>query len=137
MALIRGLRGLCPCPKCHVPKDKLSDLTQKHKLRTARGTQNIFESAVGLGATAWEEIFKKHSLRDIKVSLGNGMYRILTDLAAKNAFHQMTYTDPHQALCFDCLHTFHGGLFGDHLFPQIKHHIESLGRHAIKSVDDQ
>ena len=55
----------------------------------------------------------------------------------KNAFHQMAYTDPHQALSFDRLHLSHTGLFGDHLLLQIKQHIESLGHHAIKSVDDQ
>ena len=92
---------------------------------------------MGLGVTARDEVFKKHGLQDIKVGVIIGRCSIYADLAAKNAFHQMAYTDPHLALCFDRLHTFHGGLFGDHLFPQIKRHIESLGRHAIKSVDDK
>jgi len=68
MALIRGLRGLCPCPKCLIPHDKLSDLSQKYELYTARTTQDIFKSAAGLKAAARDDIFKKHGLRDIKVS---------------------------------------------------------------------
>lgn len=54
----------------------------------------------------------------------------------KNAFYQMTYSDPYDALSFDRLHTNHGGLFGDHLWPQIKKSIESLGRQAATQVDD-
>ena len=69
MALIRGLRGLCPCPKCLVPRDKLSDLSHNHELRTAQGIQGIFEKARNLGATARDEIFKKAGLRDIKVGI--------------------------------------------------------------------
>jgi hypothetical protein len=49
----------------------------------------------------------------------------------------MAFSDPHQALSFDRLHFNHGGLFSDHIWAQMKRHIESLGRHAIKHVDDQ
>jgi len=58
-------------------------------------------------------------------------------LLVKNVFHKVAYSDPHQALSFDCLHFNHGGLFSDHIWAQIKCHIESLGRHAVKQVDDQ
>lgn len=46
------------------------------------------------------------------------------------------YSDPYEALSFDRLHTFHSGLFGDHLWTQLKKHIESLGRDASTLVDD-
>jgi len=46
----------------------LSDLSQKYELHTARTTQDIFKSAAGLKAAARDDIFKKHGLRDIKVS---------------------------------------------------------------------
>jgi hypothetical protein len=37
----------------------------------------------------------------------------------------------------DRLHIFHGGLFPDHLWKNVKRHIEALGREAIKQVDNQ
>lgn len=55
----------------------------------------------------------------------------------KNVFHKVGYSDPHWALSFDQLHFNHGGLFSDHIWAQVKRHIESLGRQAIKRVDDQ
>jgi hypothetical protein len=58
-------------------------------------------------------------------------------LSAKNVFYKVAYSDPHQALSFDRLHFNHGGLFSDHIWAQMKRHIESLGRHSVKQVDDQ
>lgn len=48
----------------------------------------------------------------------------------------MRYTDPYRAASFDRLHTHNGGLGGDHILPQIKKHIELLGRQYIKRVDE-
>ena len=67
MALIWGLRGLCPCPKCLVPKDQLSDLTQQHMLRTGQGVQDFFDEAADLGAVDKENLLKEQGLRDIEV----------------------------------------------------------------------
>ena len=67
MALIRGLRGLCPCPKCLVPKDQLSDLTQEHILRTGQGVQDLFSEAADLGAVDKNNLLKQQGLRDIEV----------------------------------------------------------------------
>jgi hypothetical protein len=67
MSLIRGLKGLCPCPKCLIPQDKLSDFTEKYDLRTQESTQNIFQEARDLGATAKDEFLKKYGLRDVQV----------------------------------------------------------------------
>lgn len=67
MSLIRGLKGLCPCPKCLIPQDKLSDFTEKYDLRTQESTQNIFQEARDLGATAKDDFLKKYGLRDVQV----------------------------------------------------------------------
>jgi hypothetical protein len=67
MALIRGLRGLCPCPKCLVPKDQLSDLTQHHLLRTGQGVKDLFVEAANLGAVDKDNLLKEQGLHDIEV----------------------------------------------------------------------
>jgi hypothetical protein len=69
MALIRGLRGLCPCPKCLVPKDQLSDLTQIHRPRTGQGIQDLFDEATDMGTVDRNNLFKAQGLRDIEVSV--------------------------------------------------------------------
>jgi hypothetical protein len=50
---------------------------------------------------------------------------------------QVAHCDYHQALSFDRLHFNHGGLFADHIWMQLKRHVESLGRHAITQVDQK
>jgi hypothetical protein len=66
MALIRGLRGLCPCPKCLVPKDQLSDLTVRHEARTGKGVHELVGSDLAAGEK--DELLKAQGLRDIEVS---------------------------------------------------------------------
>lgn len=68
MALIRGLRGLCPCPKCLVPKDELSDLSKTYEIRTTEATMQILTEARTKNATDKEDALKKHGLRDVNVS---------------------------------------------------------------------
>jgi hypothetical protein len=69
MALIRGLKGLCPCPKCLVPKDQLSDLTKTHDLRTVEGVRDLFIEAAALGAVDKDNLLKMQGLRDVQVSV--------------------------------------------------------------------
>ena len=69
MALIRGLRSLFPCPKCYVPWDVLSDLSQDHELRTAAMTAAVVKEASTLPAEEKEALLKDHGLRDAQVSL--------------------------------------------------------------------
>ena len=69
MALIRGLRGLCPCPKCLVLKDQLSDLTQRHENRTAQKIRNLLNEVATLSATDREKQLKQQGLRDVKVGM--------------------------------------------------------------------
>jgi hypothetical protein len=54
----------------------------------------------------------------------------------KNVFWKVANSDPHLALSFDRLHANHGGMF-NHLYTQLKVHVEGLGRAAIKKIDDQ
>ena len=68
MALIRGLRCLCPCPKCYVPWDQLSDLSTEHKLRTAEITACILEQVAALSADEGDQLLKEHGLRNAHVS---------------------------------------------------------------------
>ena len=62
MALIRGLRGLCPCPKCLVSKDKLSDLTQLYTPRMGQGVQDLFAEAEHLGTVDKDKLLKMQGL---------------------------------------------------------------------------
>lgn len=68
MALIRGLHGLRACPKCLIPSDKLSDLSQTYEPRTAAETFEILDSVKNLSAEQREETLKANGLRYVPVS---------------------------------------------------------------------
>jgi hypothetical protein len=69
MALIRGTGGLCPCPICLVPKEKLSDLSHDYPLRTAEAMQAIVNEANQKQyAEQKEELLKQYALRGVDVS---------------------------------------------------------------------
>ncbi|KAJ6625396.1 hypothetical protein B0H10DRAFT_2174251 [Mycena sp. CBHHK59/15] len=113
MALIRGLQALYPCP--------IFDLSTKHLLHTAEDSQQKLEEARACQTAAeCEEILKANSLRDVD-----------------NIFWKIGNTDPHRALSFDCLHAYHGGLWGDHLFSQIKLRVTDKGHESIVKIDKQ
>lgn len=67
MTLIRGLRGLRPCPKCLIPKEALSDLSQDHELRTAAKTSQLLEEVANMSVGNREEKLKAQGLRPVKV----------------------------------------------------------------------
>jgi hypothetical protein len=67
MALIRGEKGLYPCPICLVPSDQQSNLSRFHTLRTAVHTQEIYEAGLKLKATEREELLKSEGLRNVAV----------------------------------------------------------------------
>ncbi|KAF9019316.1 hypothetical protein BDP27DRAFT_1439933 [Rhodocollybia butyracea] len=120
MTLIWGLRGLCPCPKCLVRKDDLSDLTKQSPLRTAQGTVDILKKVNTLTRQSdKEEILKQNGLRPYP-----------------NVFFKMVNSDPFAAVSFDNLHFCGSGLFEDHIFKQLKLHIEkSVGRNIAVTID--
>ena len=60
MALIQGYRGLCPCPVCLIPSEKLNDIHATAPMRDMEETQKIVADRV-------EEQLKAQGLRPIKV----------------------------------------------------------------------
>ena len=58
-------------------------------------------------------------------------------LVIKSAFLELKNTDPYKALSFDRLHAFHAGLFGKHMWPLLKAHIEKLSSSTAAQVDEQ
>ncbi|THV00958.1 hypothetical protein K435DRAFT_818161 [Dendrothele bispora CBS 962.96] len=122
MALIRGLGGLCPCPKCLVPQDKLSDLSNTFELRSPENTHKVFQK-VNLCSTQAEkeDLLKQVSLRP-----------------HPNVFLDLNYMDPYRACSFDELHFDSSGLWGDHLFSQFKKHLDGMaGRTAAVLIDSR
>ncbi|KAJ7260762.1 hypothetical protein C8J57DRAFT_1072259 [Mycena rebaudengoi] len=121
MALIRGLQCLYPCPICFVPWNEQSDLATTHQVRTGLESKQILEEARDCEtAGEREKLLKDNGLRD-----------------AENVFWKINNTDPHQALSFDRLHAYHGGLWSDHIWAQIKLRVTALGRGARAKIDNQ
>ncbi|KAF9470013.1 hypothetical protein BDZ94DRAFT_1329905 [Collybia nuda] len=109
MALIRGEKGLYPCPFCLVPRDEQADLAKTHTLRTAEHAQEIFNAGLELTAAEHEDLLKSIGLRNVE-----------------NAFWSVQFSDPHQALAWDHMHNYSYGLGGKHIWPKIQNHIEEL-----------
>ncbi|KAJ7742995.1 hypothetical protein B0H14DRAFT_3097190 [Mycena olivaceomarginata] len=65
---------------------------------------------------------------------------LLKDLGLRkldNVFWNIANSDPHRAISFDRLHSHHSGLWGDHLFPQLKIHFKELGDRQSAKLDQQ
>ncbi|KIK77693.1 hypothetical protein PAXRUDRAFT_28761 [Paxillus rubicundulus Ve08.2h10] len=56
---------------------------------------------------------------------------------AQNCFWIVRYSNPHEILTFDPLHVDNIGFWGNHLFGQLKQHLNALGREFEKKLDDQ
>lgn len=70
MALIRGYRGLFPCPVCLVPAEKLADTNLVFARRTAKDAKMLIKRASKASTKAQkEEILKSQSLRDVQVGI--------------------------------------------------------------------
>ncbi|KAJ7065749.1 hypothetical protein C8F01DRAFT_1228972 [Mycena amicta] len=122
MALIRGVKSNFPCPVCLVKAEDLSNLGLISPLRTAGDSETLFTSLrePGVTAAAREEGLKKVGLRNVE-----------------NVFWSIGLTDPHHANSFDRLHSHQAGLFGDHLFGQVKLHLEHAGPRQSAAFDKQ
>ncbi|KAL0056873.1 hypothetical protein AAF712_016513 [Marasmius tenuissimus] len=119
MCVIRGLMGLCPCPKCFIPKDELWDLTNVSAPRTAQHAVETHNTVLGLNTKAeQEEHLKQYSMRPVS-----------------NVFLGLANSDPYRAVSFDILHFFNSGIWGDHMFPQLKRHVAKIGRAANVKLD--
>ncbi|THU80412.1 hypothetical protein K435DRAFT_695754, partial [Dendrothele bispora CBS 962.96] len=120
MALIRGFRGLCPCPKCLISSEKLSDLSLHHEPRTPAHTVQILNKAKLLHRKAdQDELLKSYGLRPYP-----------------NVFFKVAHADPYFGCSFDELHFGGSGLWADHIFEQFKSHLKELrGRDAAVEID--
>ncbi|KAG1814111.1 hypothetical protein EV424DRAFT_1348837 [Suillus variegatus] len=118
MALIRGLKGKFPCPVCLVPQDEQSIL-RTHELRTSHQSEDILRTARSkLSEKEKEGHLKAFSLRNVE-----------------NVFSRILHVDVHRALSFDRLHTNEEGLWGDHLWKEVKFWILDLGREAAVKLN--
>lgn len=69
MTLTRGVFCLVPCTCCYCPQNELSNLTKRHKLRTAEEAKALWEVAQTFTTKAAKErLFKSHGLRDVEVN---------------------------------------------------------------------
>ncbi|KAG1858013.1 hypothetical protein DFJ58DRAFT_876980 [Suillus subalutaceus] len=118
MTLIRGLTGKFLCPVCLVPQDQQSDL-RTHKLRTSRQSEAILHTARSMSSEKEkEDRLKAFSLRNVQ-----------------NVFSRIIHMDVHHALPFNRLHTNKEGLWGDHLWKEVKFWIADLGQEATVKLD--
>ncbi|KAJ7695581.1 hypothetical protein B0H14DRAFT_3100500 [Mycena olivaceomarginata] len=65
---------------------------------------------------------------------------LLKDLGLRkidNVFWKIANSDPHRAISFNRLHSHHSGLWGDHLFTQLKLHLKELGDRQSAKLDQQ
>ncbi|KAJ7715035.1 hypothetical protein DFH07DRAFT_785677 [Mycena maculata] len=120
MTLIRGLRGLFPCPICLVKSDKQSDVTVVPESRSTKHSHRTIQTARTLNAEGREDLLKGSGLRNVD-----------------NVFWTIAHSDPHKAISFDRLHSHHSGLWGDHLFGQLKLHVSNLGNRQSAKLDQQ
>ncbi|EDR00662.1 uncharacterized protein LACBIDRAFT_313195 [Laccaria bicolor S238N-H82] len=121
MALIRGKMGLCPCPVCLVPFDKLSDASTKYPLRTAEESKATVDQANECRRKDdAEEILKKKGLRGVQ-----------------NSFWDIENSDPHHALSFDRMHNNSHGLGGRHILKVIREDYLQSHRSLASQADSQ
>ncbi|KAF8887442.1 hypothetical protein CPB84DRAFT_1816617 [Gymnopilus junonius] len=120
MTLIRGLRSYASCPVCLVPGDKLADLSETFELWTKEKMMEVYNKAQKLNAEGKEELLKKYGLRDVK-----------------NVFWDMAHCDPYKATSWDGLHAHDSGLFGDHIWAEVKQILTALGKKESKQLDNQ
>ncbi|KAJ7360797.1 hypothetical protein DFH08DRAFT_921182 [Mycena albidolilacea] len=120
MTLIRGVMGNNPCPVCLIKRDEQSDINIVRDLRTAAESQKAVKKARAGTVEAGEDLLKDLGLRKID-----------------NVFWIVANSDPHRAISFDRLHSHHSGLWGDHLFSQLKIHLKELGDRQSAKLDQQ
>ena len=139
MALMRGVRSKFPCPTCLVPVNQLSSFDQSYLSRVDTESIAIVRQAIKMERHADREaLLKSHGLRGIEVC-----YLIITPMlrlslpCPQNVFWSIAHSDPHAAISWDRLHAFHGGLFGDHIWSEIKKCLNALGRCANEDIDSQ
>lgn len=139
MALIRGFGSYAPCPVCLIPGDQLANLSINFPLRTKESMIKYYQDAQDpdLNASEREQILKGIGLRDVEVHRLVKFEIWLLIFLYKNAFWDLSYFDPYQALSWDRLHAYHGGLFSDHIWSEFKRVVDELGKKQAKQIDRQ
>ncbi|KAJ7592183.1 hypothetical protein C8J56DRAFT_780865, partial [Mycena floridula] len=110
MNLVRGVKSFCPCHCCLVGPQDLSNLSLVSEPWTAEKTLDILKEVSKLKTKkAQEDLLQQYGMRPIV-----------------NVFSRIRFTDPHKASSYDDLHTDDSGLWGKHIFEQLKRHVEHL-----------
>ncbi|KAI0092164.1 hypothetical protein BDY19DRAFT_928654 [Irpex rosettiformis] len=119
-ALNRGLKGLFPCPVCHIPQHRLSDImaSSDFRLRTNMDAQTVFNTPGRIGA-------KRGDMKNMGMRL------------VQNAFWNIANTDVHEAMSFDRLHAYTIGLWQKHLFKEFKNIVLCLSRQMQARVEER
>lgn len=137
MCLIRGLRGLAPCPVCTVPLGTLSDLKTRYPYRVAADIQALVNKVERKKDK--EAALKPLGIRAVEVrplTLIMPRRRAAQNMRLKNALWDIANSDVHQAVSFDRLHAYLIGLLMKHFFPELKAILEALGRAAKVALDE-
>ncbi|KAH9850401.1 hypothetical protein C2E23DRAFT_735177 [Lenzites betulinus] len=121
MALIRGVNGLAPCPVCIVPQDQQSILGVQpiYPLRQHSDTEPHLNDR-NLNKRQLETIIKPMGIRPIV-----------------NTFWKIPRMNVYQAVSWDRLHAYHGGLFSDHLFVQFQEIVKEMGKKTMEAVNER
>ncbi|KAJ3522988.1 hypothetical protein NM688_g8795 [Phlebia brevispora] len=119
MALVRGLKSLFPCVICDAPAGRLWDVTEPWSIRDPEKVKAIIQDPM-LNITQKNEMTKHYGIRP-----------------TENLFWKFFNCNPYEALSFDRLHAFHGGLFGKHFLPMLQDLLAEISREAQGKVDDQ
>ncbi|KAJ7786896.1 hypothetical protein B0H14DRAFT_2630011 [Mycena olivaceomarginata] len=106
---IRNSTSLHPCPQCLVHKDELPRLTKTFPERTTESMSRALAHAP-VGKTDRNEHLKQYGLHDFEHFLW-----------------KFNNSDPYQAVGYDCLHFFDGGVWGRHMWPLIKGYLQQNG----------
>ncbi|TFK18308.1 hypothetical protein FA15DRAFT_603515, partial [Coprinopsis marcescibilis] len=102
MAAIRGTNSKCPCPICLVPQEELNQLSKRYTLRTTAEMKQVYDDSQECWTQAERNTtLMKYGLRDVE-----------------NVFWQLSHVNVYDAISWDRLHTYHLGLFGDHLLTE-------------------
>ncbi|KDQ05511.1 hypothetical protein BOTBODRAFT_122711, partial [Botryobasidium botryosum FD-172 SS1] len=112
----RGKDGNFPCPICLVPKDCQHDLSEEWPERSAAQSQQAYEDATYLYSQPRKKGQADQRLKDL------GLRHV------KNAFWLLgPRSCPHRALSFDVLHVIDSGMWGKHVWVDLKAIIEEAG----------
>ncbi|KIJ14120.1 hypothetical protein PAXINDRAFT_163495 [Paxillus involutus ATCC 200175] len=117
MLLICGRNGKCPCTVCLVPLEELHDLAKTFPLRNSQQGEDVLK-------TYW-----------VKKSIGEELLKKLGLRLVDNIFWPIMYSNPHKALSFDHLHFLHLGIWGKHLYGELKIILGYLGWNAEATVE--